>query len=43
MKLASAMLTCGRSRSSPNVKRNKQDETFVHLPLRFVAETKVIL
>jgi hypothetical protein len=37
------LLTCGRSRSSPNAKRNKQDETFVDLPLRFVAEIDVIL
>ena len=27
------MLTCGRSRSSANVKRNKQDETFVILTM----------
>ena len=43
MKPVSAVLTCGRSRSSPNVKRNKQDKTFVDLPLRFAAEIDVIL
>ncbi len=37
------LLTLARSFSSPNVKRNKQDETFVVYPLQFVAGSNDIL
>jgi hypothetical protein len=39
----SFVLTRFRSRSSPSVKRNKRDETFVVFPAPFVAKTDVIL